>query len=96
MVTLVRTSADECAILGARLAERARASAGPVCVLLPLGGVSALSVPGGPFHDPAADAALFDAIRAGCGTAVEVEEHNCDINDPRFARALADRLAAWV
>ena len=96
MVTLVRTSADECAILGARLAERARASTGPVCVLLPLGGVSALSVPGGPFHDPAADAALFDAIRTGCGTDVEVEEHDWDINDPRFARALADRLAAWV
>ena len=60
------------------------------------GRLSALSVPGGPFHAPAADAALFDAIHAGCGTAVEVEEHDGDINDPRFARALADRLAAWV
>jgi uncharacterized protein (UPF0261 family) len=96
MVTLVRTSADECAILGARLAERARASTGPVCVVLPLRGLSALSVPGGPFHDPIADAALFDAIRAGCGTEVDVIEHDCGINDPQFARALASRLASWL
>ena len=96
MVTLVRTSADECAILGARLAERARDSTGPVCVLLPLRGVSALSVPGGPFHDPVADAALFDAIRAGCGATVNVVEHDCGINDPRFARSLADQLTAWI
>jgi uncharacterized protein (UPF0261 family) len=94
MVTLVRTSPDECAVLGARLAERARAGRGPVCVLLPLRGVSALSAPGGPFHDPVADAALFDAIRAGCGTDVEVIEHDCSINDPPFARALAERLVA--
>ena len=96
MVTLVRTSPEECAILGARLAERARASTGPVCVALPLRGLSALSVPGGPFHDPVADAALFDAIRAGCGTAVDVVEFDGDVNDPRFARSLAGRLASWV
>ena len=67
-----------------------------VCVLLPLRGVSALSVPGGPFHDPAADAALFDSIRAGCGTDVEVEEHDCDINDPAFAEAMAERLCCML
>jgi uncharacterized protein (UPF0261 family) len=92
MVTLVRTSPGECAILGTRLAERARAGTGRVCVLLPRRGLSALSVPGGPFHDPEADAALFDAIRAGCGAHVDVIEHDCGINDPQFARALADRL----
>jgi uncharacterized protein (UPF0261 family) len=96
MVTLVRTSPDECAILGARLAERARAGTGPVCVVLPLRGLSALSVPGGPFHDPVADAALFDAIRDGCGPDVDVVEHDCDINDPRFARSLVDQLASLL
>jgi uncharacterized protein (UPF0261 family) len=65
-------------------------------VLLPLRGLSALSVPGGPFHDPIADAALFDAIRAGRGTEVDVIEHDCGINDPQFARALAGRPASWL
>jgi uncharacterized protein (UPF0261 family) len=92
MVTLVRTSPEECAELGARLAERARAAAGPVCVYLPLRGVSALSVDGGPFHDPDADAALFDAVRAGCAGEVELVELDCDINAPAFAHAVADAI----
>jgi uncharacterized protein (UPF0261 family) len=96
MVTLVRTSPDECAELGARLAERARAAAGPVRVYLPLRGVSALSVEGGPFHDPRADAALFDAIRAGCAGDVELIELDCDINAPAFAQALAGWLTIGV
>jgi len=96
MVTLVRTSPEECAELGVRLAERARAATGPVSVHLPLRGVSALSVAGGPFHDPVADAALFDAVRAGCAEDVELVEHDCDINQPAFARALADALTAQM
>jgi uncharacterized protein (UPF0261 family) len=95
-VTLVRTSAEECAELGTRLAERARAAIGPVAIHLPLRGVSALSVAGGPFHDPRADAALFDAIRAGCRGEVELVERDCDINDPAFALGVADALSAWM
>jgi uncharacterized protein (UPF0261 family) len=94
MVTLVRTSPEECAELGTRLAERARAATGPVSIHQPLRGVSALSVAGGPFHDPKADAALFDAVRAGCAGEVELVELDCDINDPAFARGLADGLMA--
>ena len=96
MVTLVRTSPEECAELGARLAERARAATGPVSVYLPLRGVSALSVEGGPFHDPDADAALFDAIRAGCAGEFELVELDCDINAPAFARAVADEITLRV
>jgi uncharacterized protein (UPF0261 family) len=92
MVTLVRTSPEECAELGSRLAQRARSATGPVSIHLPLRGVSALSVAGGPFHDPEADAALFDAIRAGCQGEIELVERDCDINDPTFARGLADAL----
>jgi uncharacterized protein (UPF0261 family) len=96
MVTLVRTSPEECAELGARLAERARAAAGPVCVYLPLRGISALSVAGGPFHDPRADAALFDAVRAGCAGDVELIELDCDINAPAFAQTVAGWLTIGV
>jgi uncharacterized protein (UPF0261 family) len=42
-------------------------------VFVPRGGVSALDQPGQPFHDPAADAACFDAITAGLpGSPVEL------------------------
>ena len=62
--------------------------------LLPLGGVSAIDVPGMPFHDPAADAALFDAIRSGFAPAPnrELVEVPAAINDRAFADAV---LAAF-
>ncbi|GAN76805.1 ABC transporter permease [Acidisphaera rubrifaciens] len=63
-VTLMRTTASECAAIGRWIAERLNRMAGPVRFLLPEGGVSMLDSPGQPFHDPAADRALFDAIEA--------------------------------
>ncbi|TQM11537.1 Tm-1-like ATP-binding domain-containing protein [Pseudonocardia kunmingensis] len=96
-VTLMRTTPQECAEVGARMAERLSRARGPVTVMLPLRGVSAVSVAGGPFHDPAADAALFDALRAGLDpTRVELVELDAEINDPDFARAMAARLSDHI
>ncbi|KAA9106598.1 Tm-1-like ATP-binding domain-containing protein [Microbacterium rhizomatis] len=96
-VTLMRTTPAETAQLGAELAGKAAASTGSTTVVLPLGGVSAIAVPGGPFHDPAADDALFTAIRDGLvGSAVELVESDLDINDPALAVELADRLHGLI
>jgi uncharacterized protein (UPF0261 family) len=88
-VTLMRTTPDENRAIGQWIVERVNRMEGPVRFLLPLGGVSAIDAPGKPFHDPAADAALFDAIRSGWRDApnrqlIEVDAH---INDPAFAEA---------
>lgn len=93
-ITLMRTTPEENAALGARLAEAVRESRGPTTVLLPLRGVSAIDAPGQPFHDPEADAALFDAVRRGLAgrSGVRVEERDEHINDPGFAHAAARRL----
>ncbi len=93
-VTLMRTTAEECAVIGARMAEILGRSRGPVVLMLPVGGVSALDVPGGPFHDPAADQALFDAIRGGLAgrSTVELIERPEPINDPAFADEAARAL----
>jgi uncharacterized protein (UPF0261 family) len=96
-VTLMRTTPGETAELGARLAAKAASAAGPTTVMLPLGGVSAIATPGGPFADADADAALFTAIRTGlAGSDVELVELALDINDPDFADAAVDRLHAAV
>jgi uncharacterized protein (UPF0261 family) len=50
----------------------------------------------GPFHDPEADRALIDNLKAGLRKEVEVHELDMDINDPRFAQAMADRLDELV
>ena len=55
-----------------------------------------IDVPGAPFHDPAADAALIRELKAGLRPDVEVVEMATDINDPAFATAMAERLDAHV
>lgn len=96
-VTLMRTTPEECAELGRRLAARLNASTGPVALFLPLRGVSAIAVEGGVFHDPEADTALFDAIRATVDrSVVELVEVDAAINDAAFADAAADRLNAFL
>ncbi len=95
-MTLMRTTTDECAELGRILASKLNASTGPVEVYVPLGGVSALSAPGGPFHDPAADDALFASLRRNLRRAVPITEVAANINDPRFSCAVSDALLRLV
>lgn len=91
-VTLVRTTPEENAELGRIIAGKLNASVGPVAVYLPLRGISEISSPGGAFHWPEADAALFSALRAHLNPGIPVHEMDVTINDPAFARAMADGL----
>lgn len=91
-VTLMRTTAEECARLGQILAEKLNLSKGPVTVLLPTRAISVISAPGQKFHDPAADRALFGAIKEKLRKDIKVIEMDCAINDPAFAEACARTL----
>jgi uncharacterized protein (UPF0261 family) len=96
-VTLMRTTAEECAELGRRIARKLAAATGPVALFLPLRGVSMIDAEGQPFHDPDADAALFAALREGlAGSAVELVELDCNVNDPEFSAAMADKLDSYL
>jgi uncharacterized protein (UPF0261 family) len=91
-VTLMRTTAGECAELGRTIAHKLSAATGPTALFVPLGGVSMIDVPGQPFHDPEADEALVASLKDGLGENVELHERDEDVNDPAFATAMADRL----
>jgi uncharacterized protein (UPF0261 family) len=91
-VTLMRTTPKECAELGRIIAGKLNASTGPISVLIPLKAISVISAPGQKFHDPAADDALFTALRNGLRKDIPVIELNCVINDPAFAEACANAL----
>lgn len=91
-VTLMRTTPEENAALGRILAGKLNASKGPVAVLLPEQGGSLIGAPGGPFHDPAADAALYAAMRADLRRDIPLRELPVAINDPVFAAACANEL----
>ena len=93
-VTLMRTTPAECAELGRIVAEKVNAYAAPVTVLLPLKAVSVISAPGGPFHDPEADAALFAAFRTHLRPHVPLVEFDVEVNDSAFATACAEALLA--
>lgn len=89
-VTLMRTTPEENRRIGEFIVARLNRMPGPVRFLLPLQGVSAIDAPGQPFHDPDADAALFDAIRSGWVDAPnrQLIERDLHINDPAFAAEL--------
>jgi uncharacterized protein (UPF0261 family) len=91
-VTLMRTTPAECAELGRRLARKLSAATGPTALFVPLRGISMIATKGQPFYDPAADDALFSAVREGLAPNVELHELDTDINDPEFALATANRL----
>ncbi|MBO6540565.1 MAG: Tm-1-like ATP-binding domain-containing protein [Rhizobiaceae bacterium] len=90
-VTLMRTSAEECARIGTWIGERLNLCDGPVRFLIPEKGVSALDIEGGAFFDPEANAALFTAL----ATTLEQTDRRritrlpLHINDPEFAEAAA-------
>jgi uncharacterized protein (UPF0261 family) len=89
-VTLMRTTPEENARIGAWIAERLNRMEGPVRFLLPRKGVSLIDMPGKPFHDPAADEALFSAIEKAFKPAANrrLVSLDLEINDPKFADAL--------
>lgn len=89
-VTLMRTTPDENAAMGRWIVEKLNRMEGPVRFLLPLKGVSIIDVEGAPFFDPAADQALFEAIRNGFVASEnrKLIEVDAAVNDPEFVAAL--------
>ena len=91
-VTLMRTTAEENRAMGEWIGRKLNACEGPVRFLIPEEGVSLIDAPGMPFHDPEADAALFEALER---TVEQTEKRRLirlplHINDPEFARALVE------
>jgi uncharacterized protein (UPF0261 family)/ABC-type branched-subunit amino acid transport system ATPase component len=95
-ITLMRTTVEENARMGRWIGERLNQMEGPVRFLIPELGVSALDAPGQPFHDPAANAALFQALEQTVRATptrqlIRLPHH---INDPAFAAALVREFRA--
>lgn len=97
-VTLMRTSAAECAEIGRWIATKLNACDGEVEFLIPEKGVSALDIEGGAFYDREADKALFDAIEStgnwtGKRRLTRLPLH---INEPEFADAVARKFSQMI
>ncbi len=91
-VTLMRTTPDENRRIARWMATKLNRSTAPVHVLIPERGISMLDAPGQAFHDPVADATLFDELESCVDQTdsrqiVRLPNH---INDPTFSQALVD------
>lgn len=91
-VTLMRTTAGECKIIGKRIAQKLNQAAGPVVLMLPLRGVSMIDREGEPYYDPEANQALFDALKRNIDPKIKIKELDVHINDPAFAEAVAEEM----
>ncbi|WP_230595823.1 Tm-1-like ATP-binding domain-containing protein [Rhodococcoides fascians] len=95
-VTLMRTTTEECAELGRRIATRLNESPDRTVVFVPLQGLSSIDREGQPFFAPDADAALFGALREHLSPQVELHELDLHINDSAFAHAMVARLQQLI
>ena len=92
-VTLMRTTPHECTESGELVARKLNQATGATELFIPLKGVSAIAMEGQVFWDPAADAALIEALKANLDPSkVTVHELDTDINNSEFALAMANRL----
>jgi len=91
--TNVRTSAPETARLGQLMAARLNsAPPGTAAFLYPQRGWSEVGSPGGPLHDPPANRAFLDALRAELSPSVELHVLDLAINDRGFAERAVEVL----
>jgi uncharacterized protein (UPF0261 family) len=93
-ITLMRTTADECRQLGAIVSKKANAYSAGTAIMIPRKAISVISAVGQPFHDAAADEALFGALKANA--TVPVQEFDLAINDKEFAQACAYKLIELI
>ncbi len=91
-VTLMRTTPEECAEIGRITATRLNRATGPVTVLVPLQGVSAIDKIGAPFYSPEALDTWRRALKASLNPSIRLVELDAHINDEGFALAAADLL----
>jgi len=98
-VTLMRTTADENRRCARWMADKLARATGPLEILLPERGVSALDVAGQPFFDPDADEALFAELERLLPSTRSrtIRRLPLHINDAEFAREAVETFQRiWV
>jgi len=87
---LARTTKEEVGKAARILAERANRATGPVAIVIPLRGFSAVDREGQHFFDPGADGAFAQVIKDTVKESIEIVEVNAHINDDEFAKRVVD------
>ena len=93
-VTLIRTTAEENRQFAHWIANKLNRSTSPLTLLIPECGLSTIDAPGQPFHDPDANAALFEELERSVEQTEQrrVKRLPLHINDSEFAAALVSEF----
>lgn len=95
-MTTMRTTPEENIAIANFIANKLNKAKGPVCVMLPLGGVSTIDRPGRIFYHPAANDALFSTLKKQLSSNIEIIEDEHHIDDPEFAIKAANIMVRMM
>ncbi len=90
--TFIRLSEDELILVADTMAEKLNKSVGPVKILVPLGGWSAVDKRGTDFYKPELDRVFVDEFKKQLRQDIEVREVDADLDTPEFAQAMVKAL----
>jgi uncharacterized protein (UPF0261 family) len=95
-ITDVRLNRAEMAEVGREVVRRLQHTTDPAIFLVPTAGYDSYSVNGQDFHDPQADEAFLQELKAGVGGNIQVIERSTHIEDPEFATEAAQLLLSLI
>ncbi len=89
-----RTNPEEMKMIAQEMAKRLNEHPNKklVKVIIPIKGISSLSVEGGPMHDPLSDKAFVDELEERLDPKIEIVKVDTHINTKVFAKATVDAL----
>jgi uncharacterized protein (UPF0261 family) len=82
--------------VGREVVRRLQHTTDPAIFLVPTAGYDSYSVNGQGFHDPQADEAFLQELKAGVGGNIQVIERSTHIEDPEFATEAAQLLISLI
>lgn len=90
--TIMRLNGQELRLVAETVAKKLNVATGPVKLLLPSCGFSALDREGNIFYDPVADKAFMESIKSSLKETIEAKEIDANINEDEFARVVVDEF----
>ncbi|CAN5199073.1 Tm-1-like ATP-binding domain-containing protein [soil metagenome] len=91
-ITDLRLNQDEMRSVGREIARRLQSTTDDAVFLIPKAGYDSYATKGEAFHDPVADGAFVEALRAGLPGNIRLIERELDINAEAFATEAANTL----
>ena len=88
----LRLSPDELKTVAGAFADKLNKAKGPVKMVVPLQGWSAVDCPGNPTYDPEEDRIFTRVLRDQLKSDIEIVEVNANMEEAAFARAVTDAV----